>query len=156
MGRISGGLLRGAAAGAAGTTALNAVGYLDMVYRARAASHTPEATIEALSHAVGVEVPGEGADKENRTAALGALTGIAAGVGMGALLGLARSAGWRPSTAVTYSAAAIGALIGTNAPMTVLKVTDPRTWSRTDWISDIVPHLAYAAVTAAVVERLDA
>jgi hypothetical protein len=74
---------------------------------------------------------------------------------MGALLGLARSAGWRPATALTYSAAAIGALIGTNAPMTALKVTDPRTWSRTDWIADIVPHLAYAAVTAAVVERLD-
>jgi hypothetical protein len=155
MGRMPGGLLRGAAAGAAGTTALDTVGYLDMLYRARAASRTPEATVEALSHAVGVEVPGDGAEKENRTAALGALTGIAAGVGMGALLGLARSAGWRPATAVTFSAAAIGALIGTNGPMTVLKVTDPRTWSRTDWIADLVPHLAYAAVTTSVVERLD-
>ena len=155
MGRMPGGLLRGAAAGAAGTTALNAVGYLDIVYRARAASDTPQVTVEALAHTLGVEIPGEGADKENRTAGLGALTGIAAGVGMGALLGLARASGWRPGSALTCGVAAIGALIGTNAPMTVLKVTDPRTWSRADWICDLVPHLAYAAVTAAVVERLD-
>jgi len=30
----------------------------------------------------------------------------------------------------------------------LLRISDPRTWSRTDWISDAVPHLAYGAVTA--------
>jgi hypothetical protein len=34
-------------------------------------------------------------------------------------------------------------------------VTDLRTWSATDWLSDAVPHLAYGLVTAAVVQGLD-
>ena len=41
-------VLRGAAAGAAGTTALNAVTYLDMTVRGRGTSSTPEQTVEAL------------------------------------------------------------------------------------------------------------
>jgi hypothetical protein len=38
-------ILRGVAAGAAGTTALNAVTYLDMVLRGRGASSTPEESV---------------------------------------------------------------------------------------------------------------
>lgn len=39
--------------------------------------------------------------------------------------------------------------------MTLLGVTDPRTWSVIDWVSDLVPHAAYGAVTAAVLRELD-
>jgi hypothetical protein len=39
--------------------------------------------------------------------------------------------------------------------MTVLGITDPRTWSRADWISDLAPHLAYGAITAGVLHGLD-
>lgn len=148
------GALCGAAAGAAGATALDAVGYLDMALRARPASRTPETTVERLSETLHVRVPGDEATRENRIAGLAALTGIGAGVGMGAVLGLARAAGWRPPTGVGIVAAGLGALVGTNGPMTVLEVTDPRAWSLTDWVADIVPHVAYAAVTVAVVERL--
>ena len=42
-------ILRGAAAGAAGTTALNAVTFLDMAVRGRAESETPKRTVEALA-----------------------------------------------------------------------------------------------------------
>ena len=49
------GALRGAAAGASGTTALNTLSYLDMVARARPASTTPEATVEELSKRTGVD-----------------------------------------------------------------------------------------------------
>jgi hypothetical protein len=45
-------------------------------------------------------------------------------------------------------------LVSTNGPMTVLGITDPRTWSRTDWVSDIVPHLAYAAVVTTTMNAL--
>jgi hypothetical protein len=38
--------------------------------------------------------------------------------------------------------------------MTVLGVTDPRSWSVTDWVSDLVPHLAYGAVAGGVLQRL--
>ncbi|MFC4032403.1 hypothetical protein ACFO3J_13030 [Streptomyces polygonati] len=149
------GVMYGAAAGAAGTTVLDSVTYLDMTFRGRPASHTPEATVERLARDLHVAVPGNAAKRRNRIAGLAPLTGIAAGVGMGAVLGLARAAGWRPPVAVTYAAATVGALIGTNGPMTVLKVTDPRTWTAGDWAADIVPHLAYAALTVSVLTWLD-
>lgn len=154
MTSLTRGLMYGAAAGAAGTTVLDSVSYGDMVLRARPASTTPEVTVRELSRKLRVPIPGEGEAQANRAAGLGPLTGYAAGLGMGALLGLARAAGWRPPRATHYTVAAVGALIGTNGPMTVLRVTDPRTWSRTDWIADIVPHLAYSVVTVAVLERM--
>ena len=149
------GVLLGAAAGAAGTTALNIVTYLDMAVRGRPVSSTPEDTVEALSGLVHVPVPGAAEPRSNRLQGLGALTGLAAGVGIGALLGVARAAGWRPGFAAGASAAAVGALLGTNGPMTVLGVTDPRTWPASSWVADIVPHLAYGAVTAAVLDQFD-
>jgi len=76
-------------------------------------------------------------------------------VGIGALLGLARAAGWRPAIGVSTAVATVGARVGTSGPMTLLGVTDPRTWPATSWVVDLVPHLAYGAVTAAVLERLD-
>lgn len=145
------GALLGAAAGAAGTTALNTVTYLDMVVRGRPASSTPEQTVEALTDRAHVTVPGDGGVRQNRVAGLGPLTGIAAGLGVGVLLGLARAVGRRPGTA-TATAAAL--LVG-NAPMTLLGVTDPRTWPVSSWVADVVPHVAYGAVTAAVLEQLD-
>lgn len=155
MTRLARGLVTGAAAGAAGTTGLNAVTYLDMVLRARPASSTPADTVERLMEKTPLEVPGEGETRENRVSALGALTGIAAGLGTGAVLGVARAGGWRAGPAVTFTAAAALVLLAGNAPMTLLRVTDPRTWGASDWVSDIVPHLAYAAVATAVVRGLD-
>jgi hypothetical protein len=142
------GLLRGAAAGAAGTAALNAVTYLDMATRGRPASSTPEHTVEMVSQKLGLPIPGEGEEQHNRVAGLGPLTGVLAGVGAGAVLGLARAAGWRPGQVVGGVAATVGALLVGNGPMTVLGVTDPRSWTAKEWLSDLVPHLAYGAVTA--------
>ncbi|MGW3668254.1 hypothetical protein [Streptomyces sp. NPDC005141] len=147
-------LLYGAAAGAAGTTALNMVSYADMAIRARPASSTPEVTLRKLAEKLHVRIPGEGETLENRIAGLAPMTGFAAGLGMGAVLSLARAAGWHPTRASQYAVATVGALIGTNGPMTALGVTDPRTWSVSDWVSDIVPHVAYAVVTVAVLDRL--
>jgi hypothetical protein len=50
-------LMQGAAAGAAGATALNAATYVDMVLRARPSSSTPEQVAEKLSQRAGVEIP---------------------------------------------------------------------------------------------------
>ncbi len=152
---LSRGALRGAAAGAAGTTALNAVTYLDMVLRGRGTSSTPEDTVEKLSDKIHVPVPGEGDERVNRVSGLGALTGIVSGVGIGGLLGVVRAAGWRPGILAGSTAATLGALLGTNGPMTALGITDPRTWPPSSWVSDVVPHLAYGVVTACVVAGLD-
>ncbi|UGQ11879.1 hypothetical protein LO772_34820 [Yinghuangia sp. ASG 101] len=147
-------LLRGAAAGAAGTTALNVVGYADMVLRARPASTTPEMTVRRLARTLHLRIPGDGEARENRVAGLAPLTGYAAGVGMGAALALARAAGWHPGTLPRYAVASAGALAGTNGPMTVLGITDVRTWSVSDWVSDLVPHVAYGVVTVWVLDNL--
>jgi hypothetical protein len=144
-------MLRGAAAGAAGTTALNVVAYLDMAVRGRPASSTPERTVERLAESVQLRVPGSGETQANRLEGLGALTGLVAGVGVGGLLGLARASGFRAGTLLTV----LTVLVSTNGPMTVLKVTDPRTWSVVDWISDLVPHLAYAAVVTNTLDALE-
>ena len=153
-GYLRSGLL-GAAAGAAGTTALNAVTYVDMAVRGRPASTTPEDTVEELSQRTHVPVPGEGPARQNRVAGLGPLTGLLAGVGIGALLGVARAGGWRPGIGAATATATVGALVGTNGPMTALGVTDPRTWPLSSWVADVVPHLAYGAVTAVLLDRLD-
>lgn len=150
------GTLRGAAAGAAGTTALNAATYLDMIARARPASSTPEDTIEALEQKAHATIPGAEEQRANRIAALGPLSGLVAGVGVGGVLGLARAAGCRPGMVASGLVATVGALLARNGPMTVLGVTDPRTWAPSDWVADVVPHVAYGVVAAMVLDGLDA
>lgn len=142
------GLVAGAAAGAAGTTALNMLTYLDMSVRGRPTSSTPEDTVEKLADKVGVTIPGDRDDGQNRVQGLGPLIGILTGVGTGAALGVARSFGWRPGTPVTVLAASLGALIGADVPMTALGITDPRTWPAKDWAADVVPHLGYGIAVA--------
>ncbi|WP_308292432.1 hypothetical protein [Streptantibioticus ferralitis] len=102
-----------------------------------------------------LRLPGAGEDHGNRVAGLAPLTGIAAGVGIGALLGVLRAAGWRPGTAIGCVTATVGALLGTNGPMMALGITDPRTWSAKDWAADVVPHLAYGGLTIGVLHGLD-
>jgi hypothetical protein len=151
----AGWLVRGAAAGAAGTTALNAVAYGDMVLRGRAASSTPEVTVEKLAERTGLRIPGDEQTRQNRVAGLGPITGLVAGVGIGSLVGLIRALGYRSQPLVGTGLITAGVLVSTNGPMTVLGVTDPRTWSATDWISDVVPHLAYAAVVKTTMDAFD-
>ena len=50
-------LIKGAMAGLAGTTALNAATYLDMVWRGRPASSTPEQVVEELAKRSGRAIP---------------------------------------------------------------------------------------------------
>lgn len=144
------GMLIGAAAGAAGTTALNTTTYLDMVVRARGASSTPEKTVTKLADAVNVTIPGDDQQRQNRVAGLGPMTGIIVGVGVGAVLGFARGAGLRPGLLVTGLAASALAMAGSAGPMTALGVTNPLTWSTKSWLADALPHLAYGMATAAV------
>lgn len=152
--RVWVGLLIGAAAGAAGTTTLNVITYLDMAVRGRPASSTPERTVMAMAKLVHLTVPGSGDTLAARLSGLGALTGYTAGIGIGLILGLAYALGWRPSFTVATLAATAFALIGTNGPMTVLGVTDPRTWGLVGWISDLIPHFGYGLVTALILHYL--
>jgi hypothetical protein len=152
---VLGWALRGAAAGAAGTTALNAVTYLDMAVRGRGTSSTPEQTVENLAEKAHLPIPGEGRTRENRVQGLGPLTGLVAGVGVGVAAGLVRAAGFRSQPLVGTALTTLGVLVAANGPMTVLGITDPRTWSATDWLSDVVPHLAYGAVLKTTMDAFD-
>jgi hypothetical protein len=152
--RLMLGVWHGAAAGAAGTTALNAVTYLDMVIRSRPASTTPEQVVDAMARTAGVELPGSEQERAHRRFGLGSLAGILTGVGAGAVIGLVRATGRLRGTLGTGITATLLALAGSNGPMTALGVTDPRKWTATDWISDLIPHIAYGAVTALVLDKL--
>lgn len=151
-------VLQGLAAGAAGTTALNAVTYLDMALRARPASTTPEQTVRSVERLTGVSLSGEGSDSaaaDNRRSGIGALLGVAAGLVTGVSYGLVRARMRHvPPLPVLAALAGLGANASSVIPMTALKVTDPRTWPLRSWLEDLVPHLAYGVVTAAVFEGL--
>jgi hypothetical protein len=144
-------LVRGLLAGAAGTTALDAVTYLDMAIRGRPASETPQQTVQRLADLLGVRL-GEGKRAENRRAGIGALLGYAVGAGTAAVYGVVTRGRLSPRAgAVVLSAMA---LVAANGPMVVLGVTDPRQWTAADWAADIVPHLAYGVVAAETFHRL--
>jgi hypothetical protein len=134
-------------AGAAGTTALNAATYLDMGLRGRPASETPSQAVDKLAAQAGHPVRGEGEQHDNRLEGLGALSGIATGVGLGAAAGLLGPVLTRlpgPVAAALVGGAVMGA---TDGSLVKLGLADPSSWSATDWLSDAIPHLAYGAVT---------
>src|SRR5579875_3612854 len=146
--------LRGIAAGAAGTTALNAATYADMAVRGRSASSMPETAVERLAGEVGYEIPGDGDERQNRLTGLGALSGIA----MGTAAGVAASALGPVVRRLPLPLAALFvgglAMAGSDVPMARLGLTDPRTWSSSDWLSDAVPHVAYGLAAAATLKAL--
>ena len=143
----------GAVAGAAGTMALNAVGYADMALRGRQASSVPARVAEQLARRVGGTIPGNDAARQNRLEGLGALAGIATGAGVGALAGqlrgAVRSLGPLAGPAVISGAA----MLVTDVTTALLGVSDPRTWDAASWLSDIVPHLAFGAVVYAALPQ---
>ncbi len=155
MTSILSGALRGAAAGAAGVTALNAVTYLDMTYRARPASDTPQQLVERVADGVGVDVPGSEDERQNRLQGLGPLAGILTGVAVGAVAGAVRAAGVRLPAAVAAPLVGAAAMAGADVPLAVTRLSDPRTWAASDWAADVVPHLAYGAVVEAVLRATD-
>src|SRR5689334_13855302 len=101
-------IIAGAIAGAAGVVALNAVGYLDMLLRGRPASDLPARVAGKLADEIGLPLDmssdaddddddeEEDSDDEepdgpaNRREALGALLGMANGVGIGVCYGIIR------------------------------------------------------------------
>ncbi len=148
-------LLRGALAGAVGTTALNAMTYLDMTVRGRPASSTPEQVVERSAELLGIPLPVDEDKRQGRESGLGSLLGTVAGISAGIVLGGLRATGRPRSTAGTVGAAWVLVMLAGNGPMTALGVTDPRTWATTDWVADVVPHFAYAAAAAATLAAFE-
>ena len=133
---------------------MNAVTYLDMAMRARPTSDAPEQVVAKISELAGHPVPGIGEERKNRLAGLGPLAGIATGVGIGAAAGLLRPI--LRQVPFLFSAGMLGAaaMAGSDVPLTKLGLTDPKNWSTTDWLGDVIPHLAYGIVTYATLDTL--
>jgi len=81
---------------------------------------------------------------------LGILTGTAVGAGYALMAG-----GRRPPVWLGTAVAGGSAMLSSDTPLALLRISNPRTWSRTDWISDAVPHLAYGEVTAVTYAAVD-
>jgi hypothetical protein len=155
----------GTLAGAAGTIALHATTYGDMVVRGRPASDTPSRVVDKIASGVGADLSGqpetlgphaEQAEQagQNRASGLGALMGFANGLGVGSIYGLMRAVVGQvplPLAAVLLGAAAMAS---SDVPAARLQVTDPSEWGTSGWLADIIPHLAYGLVTALVYESL--
>ena len=147
--------IRGAAAGAVGTTALNAVTYLDMAVRARPASEIPQQAVEVMASRAGHPIPGTGERKQNRLAGLGSLSGIATGAAIGVLAGLCRPLLFRLPAPLAAATVGVAAMVAANGSLVRLGLTDPRQWSGPDWLADLVPHLAYGAAGYATLRALE-
>ncbi|MEU6281344.1 hypothetical protein [Streptomyces sp. NPDC047028] len=148
-------LVRGSAAGAAGTTVLNAVTYADMAWRGRPSSQAPAQVVDQIAQEAGHPVPGSGGIRDNRLSGLGALSGIAVGCGTGAAVSLLRRVGIRMPWWLGGAVTAALAMAATDLPMARLGVSDPTSWSAKDWASDAVPHLLYGLVTYGIVTASD-
>ena len=146
-------MVSGALAGAAGATALNAVTYADMALRGRSGSGLPERTVGTVAAKTGVSLGDEEKTAATRKESLGALFGLAVGIGVGAAYGLIRSRFRVPCWPAAVGLGIV-ASVASEGPATAMGLTDPRTWGATGWLTDLVPHLAYGAVTALLCDRL--
>lgn len=146
-------VMRGALAGAAGTTALNAATYADMALRGRPPSGTQDQAVTAMARKAGMDIPGEGEQRAARVSGFGSLSGIAVGTGVGAVAGTAAAVLRKAHVPLPlWAGGALTAALAmavTDLSLARLGVSDPRTWSPGDWLSDAVPHLAYGMVTYA-------
>lgn len=128
------GLWRGAAAGAAGTTALNAATYLDMVVRGRRDGSAPQDLVEAAAGRAGMEIPGHGEQRDNRLAGPGPLSGTAVGVFVGLTAVLAESAlrasGRQVPAPVPVVFIAAAAMALSDVPRKLFGISDPASWRR--------------------------
>lgn len=150
-------LLRGAIAGAAGTIALDQTTYGDMLIRGRGASSVPARMAGVLAEQFGIAPlsPESRSDTaDNRREVAGALLGYTTGIGIGVLYGLLRGQPREGAAPLAGVAVGLSAMAASDIPIALTGVSDPATWSTTDWLSDLIPHLVYGLVTVAVFDAL--
>lgn len=145
-------LVLGATAGAVGTTVLNVVTYGDMLLRGRPSSSVPAKAAGKLADTVGftpLNIDNDAEDASYRREAAGALLGYVTGVGIGAAYVAGRGCGGAVNPVRTGVLLGLAAMVASDVPIALTGASDPRSWTRADWLSDLIPHLAYGLATAA-------
>ena len=155
-GGITSVLVRGALAGVAGKAALDATTYLDMLVRGRPSSSVPSEMAGRLASRAGFDDAFDPDTSEGgaRRESLGSLLGTATGVGVAVAYAVVTRGRGFARLRVAGLALALGAMVAGNAGAVAEGITDPREWGVSGWVSDVVPHLAYGFVTAAVFDAL--
>ncbi len=149
--------LRGLAAGATGTVALNVATYADIAIRGRPSSGTPAKVAGTLAESTGINLApnGNAETAEHRKSGIGALMGYVTGLGIGAAYGVVRPRLAGASIPLAGAVLGLAAMAASDVPATVTGATDPRTWGTSGWLADLIPHLAYGVVTALAFEAFD-
>jgi hypothetical protein len=148
-------LLRGLAAGAVGTEMLNVTTYLDMALRARGSSSVPEDDVDRMAERAGVRLGPDEESAANRRTAVATLLGYATGASIGVTCALGQPVLRRLPRLPAALLVGAAAMAATDAASAALGTTDPRTWSATDCLSDVVPHLAFGVGAVATLDALD-
>jgi uncharacterized membrane protein len=120
-----------------------------MALRGRPASSTPDQVAEQLARRAGLIIPGAAQTRQNRLEGLGALAGMATGIAVGAVAGQLPGAVSRLGPLAGPAVIGGAAMLATDLTVAALGVSDPRTWDAAAWLSDVVPHLAFGAVSYA-------
>ncbi len=154
MARVLTGITSGMIAGAAGATALNIVTYVQQAIKGTPSSATPDQAAQAVVQAVGAEVPGTPDTRQNRLEGLGPLSGLAVGMGVGAIGGALRALSVKIPMPLAPVVLGLGAMALSDSVMTAVGITDPRTWTPSSVANDAVPHLTYGAVTVLALHRM--
>jgi len=80
--------------------------------------------------------------------------GYVTGLGVGAVYGVARPALNGVPAQLTGAGVGLLAMAASDAPLAMSGVSDPKSWSTSDWASDLIPHLIYGFVVAAAYEAI--
>ncbi len=135
---------------------MNAVSYLDQAVRGDSAttSAAGSSVSKTAQHTTDAAGSVGSATENKRAEALGPLGGLGIGLGVGAVAGLVRGSNATPPKAVAAIATGLVAMaVGEGAAVATGA-------ARSDWASpanllrDLVPHLAYGAVTGWALHRM--
>src|SRR5690349_12413573 len=113
--------VRGMVAGAAGTVALNLATYADMALRGRSSSSAPSKMIDKVTKRLHLPLSSQGVGAQdettqNRESGLGALLGIANGLGTGVLYGLVRTQLDEAPTLLAAPLVGLTAMVASDVP----------------------------------------
>ena len=104
---------------------------------------------------IGAHLPTDPGKKAAVETGHGSVLGMLVGLSVGVTLGALRRSGRLRGPATTVGSAWVLVMLAGDAPMTVLGVTDPRTWSAVGWATDILPGAAYTLAAAATLQAFD-